>query len=89
MQLYRTSKLEISQENNISRKTRCYFTYYGRSNWFECCLDLNKHGVLKEFGVELIGATKEAIDKAEDRELFAECMKKIGLETLSRSCPQY
>ncbi len=44
-------------------------------------LSLNKMGVLEKFGVELIGAKAEAIDKAEDRELFREAMKKIGLET--------
>jgi carbamoyl-phosphate synthase large subunit len=44
-------------------------------------LSLRKMGVLEKFGVEMIGATAEAIDKAEDRELFREAMKKIGLET--------
>ncbi|MCX7345858.1 MAG: carbamoyl-phosphate synthase large subunit [Alphaproteobacteria bacterium] len=44
-------------------------------------LSLNKMGVLEKFGVELIGAKAEAIDKAEDRELFREAMKHIGLET--------
>jgi len=44
-------------------------------------LSLNKMGVLEKFKVELIGAKAEAIDKAEDRELFREAMKKIGLET--------
>ncbi|MCA3573545.1 MAG: carbamoyl-phosphate synthase large subunit, partial [Aestuariivirga sp.] len=44
-------------------------------------LSLNKMGVLEKFGVELIGAKAEAIDKAEDRELFREAMKKIGLAT--------
>ncbi|WP_373506162.1 carbamoyl-phosphate synthase large subunit [Aestuariivirga sp.] len=44
-------------------------------------LSLNKMGVLEKYGVELIGAKAEAIDKAEDRELFREAMKKIGLET--------
>ncbi|MBG1231045.1 carbamoyl-phosphate synthase large subunit [Aestuariivirga litoralis] len=44
-------------------------------------LSLNKMGVLDKFNVELIGAKAEAIDKAEDRELFREAMKKIGLET--------
>ena len=44
-------------------------------------LSLNKMGVLEKFGVELIGAKAEAIDKAEDRELFREAMKKIGLDT--------
>jgi carbamoyl-phosphate synthase large subunit len=38
-------------------------------------------GVLEEFDVEMIGATADAIDKAEDRELFREAMKRIGLET--------
>ena len=38
-------------------------------------------GVLEKFGVEMIGATAEAIDKAEDRQLFREAMTKIGLDT--------
>ncbi|HMN86250.1 MAG TPA: carbamoyl-phosphate synthase large subunit, partial [Bauldia sp.] len=44
-------------------------------------LSLRKMGVLDRFGVEMIGATADAIDKAEDRELFREAMKTIGLET--------
>ena len=44
-------------------------------------LALEKQGVLKKFNVELIGAKAEAIDKAEDRQLFREAMHKIGLET--------
>jgi carbamoyl-phosphate synthase large subunit len=44
-------------------------------------LSLRKMGVLDKFGVEMIGATADAIDKAEDRELFREAMKTIGLET--------
>ncbi|GBF27525.1 carbamoyl-phosphate synthase large chain [bacterium MnTg02] len=44
-------------------------------------LSLNKAGVLDKFGVEMIGARANAIDKAEDRELFREAMKNIGLET--------
>ncbi|MCB9737151.1 MAG: carbamoyl-phosphate synthase large subunit [Deltaproteobacteria bacterium] len=43
-------------------------------------LDLDKHGVLAEHGVELIGASVEAIEKAESRELFKAAMEKIGLE---------
>ncbi|HBF06714.1 MAG TPA: carbamoyl phosphate synthase large subunit, partial [Gammaproteobacteria bacterium] len=43
-------------------------------------LDLVKHGVLEKFGVELIGANQEAIDKAEDRHKFDVAMKKIGLD---------
>ena len=44
-------------------------------------LDLDREGVLEKYKVEMIGATKEAIDKAEDRDLFSEAMKKIGLRT--------
>ncbi|HET7714210.1 MAG TPA: carbamoyl-phosphate synthase large subunit [Bauldia sp.] len=44
-------------------------------------LSLRKMGVLDRFGVEMIGATADAIDKAEDRERFREAMRKIGLET--------
>ena len=44
-------------------------------------LSLNKMGVLDKFNVELIGAKAEAIDKAEDRELFRDAMSKIGLES--------
>ena len=44
-------------------------------------LTLDKEGVLKEHGVILIGANREAIDKAEDRQLFDETMKAINLET--------
>ncbi|MFD2185026.1 carbamoyl-phosphate synthase large subunit [Rhodoplanes azumiensis] len=43
-------------------------------------LSLRRMGVLDKFGVTMIGATAEAIDKAEDRELFREAMKKIGLD---------
>ncbi|MES0403225.1 MAG: carbamoyl-phosphate synthase large subunit [Hyphomicrobium sp.] len=44
-------------------------------------LTLEKQGILSALGVELIGAKAPAIDKAEDRQLFREAMKKIGLET--------
>src|SRR5512134_1655781 len=44
-------------------------------------LSLRRMGVLDKFGVEMIGATADAIDKAEDRQRFREAMTKIGLET--------
>ncbi|SFV39046.1 carbamoyl-phosphate synthase large subunit [Hyphomicrobium facile] len=44
-------------------------------------LALHKQGILHKYGVELIGAKAEAIDKAEDRQLFREAMREIGLET--------
>ena len=55
----------------------------GGQTALNCALDLDKHGVLTEFGVEMIGATADAIDKAEDRERFDKAMKSIGLE-----CPR-
>ena len=53
----------------------------GGQTALNCALDLAKHGVLDEFGVEMIGANADAIDKAEDRERFDKAMKAIGLET--------
>ncbi len=57
----------------------------GGQTALNCALDLVREGVLEEHGVELIGAGKEAIDKAEDRQLFDQAMRTIGLET-PRSC---
>ncbi|MCA1300649.1 carbamoyl-phosphate synthase large subunit [Stappia indica] len=57
----------------------------GGQTALNCALSLRKMGVLDKFGVQMIGATAEAIDKAEDREQFREAMAKIGLET-PRSC---
>ncbi len=51
----------------------------GGQTALNCALDLAKNGVLDKFGVEMIGASKEAIDKAEDREKFKAAMTKIGL----------
>jgi len=53
----------------------------GGQTALNCALDLAKHGVLDKYGVEMIGAKKEAIDKAEDREKFKQAMKKIGLDS--------
>ena len=53
----------------------------GGQTALNCALDLNRHGILSKYEVELIGASCDAIDKAEDRELFDKAMKKIGLET--------
>ncbi|HWS75704.1 MAG TPA: carbamoyl-phosphate synthase large subunit, partial [Quisquiliibacterium sp.] len=51
----------------------------GGQTALNCALDLHRHGVLEKYGVELIGASPEAIDKAEDRSKFKEAMTKIGL----------
>ncbi|GAC1561627.1 MAG: carbamoyl-phosphate synthase large subunit [Beijerinckiaceae bacterium] len=53
----------------------------GGQTALNCALSLKKMGTLQEFDVEMIGATAEAIDKAEDRELFKKAMARIGLET--------
>lgn len=53
----------------------------GGQTALNCALDLSKNGVLKKYRVELIGATEETIDKAEDRGRFKEAMEKIGLNT--------
>ncbi len=53
----------------------------GGQTGLNCALDLVKHGVLERYGVEMIGASREAIDKAEEREAFRAAMANIGLET--------
>ena len=53
----------------------------GGQTGLNTALTLAKEGVLKKYNVELIGASREAIDKAEDRELFDKTMKGIGIET--------
>ncbi len=55
----------------------------GGQTALNCALDLDKHGVLASYGVEMIGANADAINKAEDRDLFDQAMKRIGLE-----CPK-
>ncbi|MGO1248055.1 MAG: carbamoyl-phosphate synthase large subunit [Oceanisphaera sp.] len=55
----------------------------GGQTALNCALDLEKHGVLAEFSVEMLGATADAIDKAEDRSRFDQAMKSIGL-----ACPR-
>ena len=53
----------------------------GGQTALNCALDLDRHGVLTKYNVELIGAKKDAINKADDRMLFDKCMARIGLET--------
>ncbi len=55
----------------------------GGQTALNCALELDKQGVLEKFGVELIGASKDAIRMAEDRRLFDQAMRRIGLE-----CPR-
>jgi carbamoyl-phosphate synthase large subunit len=53
----------------------------GGQTALNCALSLKKMSVLEQYDVEMIGATAQSIDKAEDRELFREAMTKIGLAT--------
>ena len=55
----------------------------GGQTALNCALDLVREGVLEKHGVELIAASRQAIDMAEDRELFRNAMREIGL-----ACPQ-
>lgn len=54
----------------------------GGQTGLNCALDLDREGVLQAYGVQMIGATRAAIDKAEDRELFKQAMQRIGLQTV-------
>ncbi len=53
----------------------------GGQTALNCALDLAKHGVLERYGVEMIGASRDAIDMAEDREKFKQAMARIGLHS--------
>ena len=53
----------------------------GGQTALNCALDLDRLGILKKYKVEMIGASKRAIDLAEDRSLFKQAMKEIGLES--------
>jgi len=67
---------------NIIKKERpdALLPTMGGQTALNCALDLDKHGVLEEYQVEMIGADKDAINKAEDRDLFRQAMRKIGLD---------
>ena len=68
---------------NIIRKEKpnAILPTMGGQTALNCALDLAREGVLEKYGVELIGASKEAIDKAEDRQKFDQVIKSIGLKT--------
>jgi len=73
---WRTVEHIIAQE-----KPDAILPTMGGQTALNCALDLAKHGVLEKYGVEMIGANADAIDKAEDRERFDKAMKAIGLDT--------
>jgi carbamoyl-phosphate synthase large subunit len=71
----------IAKERNAIPGGFALLPTMGGQTALNCALSLKKMGVLEAQDVELIGATAEAIDKAEDRELFREAMTRIGLAT--------
>lgn len=70
---------EVVAEIIATEKPDALLPTMGGQTALNCALDLAREGVLEQHGVELIGASREAIDKAEDREKFRQAMKKIGL----------
>lgn len=71
----------IEKERNVLAGGFALLPTMGGQTALNCALSLQKMGVLEKFDVEMIGATADAIDKAEDRERFREAMTKIGLST--------
>jgi len=70
---------EVARVIEIERPDALLPTMGGQTA-LNCALDLVREGILEQYGVEMIGATREAIDKAEDRDQFRQLMAKIGLE---------
>src|SRR5450631_4461694 len=71
----------IEKERNVISGGFALLPTMGGQTALNCALSLRKQGTLKKFDVEMIGATADAIDKAEDRGRFREAMTRIGLET--------
>ena len=72
---------EIVEEIIKKEKPDAILPTVGGQTALNCAIDLAKKGILAKYGVELIGASIDAINKAEDRALFQKAMDKIGLET--------
>jgi len=71
----------IEKERNVRPGGFALLPTMGGQTALNCALSLRRIGALEKLDVTMIGATADAIDKAEDRERFREAMKKIGLET--------
>ena len=70
---------EVVERIIATEKPDAILPTMGGQTALNCALDLHRHGVLKKYSCELIGASPEAIDKAEDRQKFKDAMTKIGL----------
>src|SRR4029078_258576 len=71
----------IAKERNVIPGGFAGLPTMGGQTALNCALSLRKQGTLERFDVQMIGATADAIDKAEDRQRFRDAMTKIGLET--------
>jgi len=71
----------IEKERNVIPGGFALLPTMGGQTALNCALSLRKQGTLEKHNVEMIGATADAIDKAEDRQRFRDAMTKIGLET--------
>ncbi len=71
----------IAKERHVTPGGFALLPTMGGQTALNCALSLQRMGTLKEYDVEMIGATADAIDKAEDREKFREAMTRIGLST--------
>ncbi len=76
---WQTVEKIIAKERPLAQGGFAILPTMGGQTALNCALDLWRHGVLAKYDVELIGATPEAIDKAEDRLKFKDAMTKIGL----------
>ncbi len=70
---------EVVERIIATEKPDAILPTMGGQTALNCALDLHRHGILEKYGCELIGASPEAIDKAEDRQKFKDAMTKIGL----------
>src|ERR1700758_2012939 len=70
----------IEKERNVVPGGFAVLPTMGGQTALNCALSLRKMGTLEKYNVEMIGATADAIDKAEDRERFRDAMTRIGLK---------
>ncbi|MEM9348331.1 MAG: carbamoyl-phosphate synthase large subunit [Planctomycetota bacterium] len=71
----------IAKEQNGPFHIDALLPTLGGQTALNCACKVEEQGILEKYGVEMIGATREAIYKAEDRELFKQCMDSIGLKS--------
>ena len=72
--------LEMLEKIIAAERPSALLPTLGGQTALNLSMELNKAGILAKYGVEMIGAKPDAINKGEDRELFKQCMLKIGLD---------